>query len=198
MDITFNNKNIKTSLDNLPIELLEETFEKGHNLSYKIAENKISDQETIETIANRAMNYIFSNKNKINDLKNYYSYITEVTNKLVDDSNLVIIEDDISFEKIYEDECNGRENPKYQIIYDSEDNYNEKTRNKIIHETINELETNEQTVVMSYYFKNKTIDEIAKELKLTYSQTTSLLLCTNKKIKQKILSVQREKGIKIY
>lgn len=179
-------------------EYIEELYEKGFTFSYQLAKQKIQEDEKANNIARVVMNRIIPSISSMKNPMDYYLFIVQSTLEIIkNDSIRESVEDEfITLEEYQEKEKCG----KIQTYENNLSEQNEKLlfRKQVVRKILLELEEREREAAVLYYYKEKTIQEISNDLKISYSETVNYLFEAKKKIKDKIIEVQREEGIKLY
>lgn len=179
-------------------EYIEELYEKGYKISYKIAKQKTCDEEKAENIACVVMESIIPRISTLKKSENYDLYVAKCTAEVVKE---ILFKENLENQKISLDEyCKMEDSGKVNGYEDTNSAISNKKEAVIqaIRKIVNELEQNKKTIVVMYYYEGRTIQEIADKLNISYKDAVNYLFDAKKTIKEKVLAFQKEEDIKLY
>lgn len=170
----------------------EEIYQAGYDLSYELVNHKLNDTNLANDIAINTMQDVMHNMQKISKAETYYKYVASTTEKQIEHYLLFEgYQNDISLEEIYEQDCPN----EIEMSYSPNDDSNQDSRIKIMCKAMDELDPIERTVLLLYYYRENSIEEIAKKLNLSHSKTSEILFTSMNDIKEKMLEIESKQDI---
>lgn len=157
---------------------MEEIIKEYTNYIYTIIRNKNNNlsKEDMEEIALDVYLTIWNNQKKLDTSKSMSAYIGGITKNLIKKKN-----------RKNEKNDNIDDYEKHLVdLSNIELNITEAEKKTIIINEIEKMKKEEREIFIKYYYEEKSIKEISKELKVTESKVKSKLFRIRKKLKKEL------------